>query len=53
MASIRDLGLTLYQKYAFPFELASVLLLVAIVGAVALTRRHGRGFEGSVAREDT
>jgi NADH-quinone oxidoreductase subunit J len=50
MSSIRDLGLTLYKKYAFPFELASVLLLVAIIGAVALTRRHGQGLAGSVAR---
>jgi len=30
-------------------EVASVLLLVAIVGAVGITRRHGRGLEGHVA----
>ena len=47
--SIEALGLSLYQKYMFPFEVASILLLVAIVGAVAITRRHGRGLEGSVA----
>jgi NADH-quinone oxidoreductase subunit J len=33
-------GILLYTKYLFPFEVASVLLLVAIVGAVALSRRH-------------
>ena len=33
-------GLLLYSKFLFPFEVASVLLLVAIVGAVALSRRH-------------
>ena len=30
----------LYGKYLLPFEVASVLLLVAIIGAVALSRRH-------------
>jgi len=34
-----DLGVTLYTKYAYPFELAAVLLLVAIVAAIALTMR--------------
>lgn len=34
------LGLLLYGKYLFPFEVASVLLLVAIIGAVAMSRRH-------------
>jgi NADH-quinone oxidoreductase subunit J len=29
----------LYTKYAYPFELAAVLLLVAIVAAIALTMR--------------
>lgn len=33
-------GILLYGRYLFPFEVASVLLLVAIVGAVALSRRH-------------
>jgi NADH-quinone oxidoreductase subunit J len=30
----------LYTDYVFPFELASVVLLVAIVAAIALTLRH-------------
>ncbi|MDZ4803566.1 MAG: NADH-quinone oxidoreductase subunit J [Candidatus Eisenbacteria bacterium] len=34
------IGLLLYGKYLLPFEVASVLLLVAIIGAVALSRRH-------------
>lgn len=34
------IGLLLYGKYLLPFEIASVLLLVAIIGAVALSRRH-------------
>jgi NADH-quinone oxidoreductase subunit J len=47
--SIEQIGLALYQKYMFPFEVASILLLVAIVGALSITRRHGRGLEGTVA----
>jgi len=54
MSSIEALGLTLYTKYVFAFEVASILLLVAIIGAVAITRRHGRGLEGKVMMgEDT
>jgi NADH-quinone oxidoreductase subunit J len=30
----------LYTEYAYPFELASVILLVAIVAAIALTLRR-------------
>jgi NADH-quinone oxidoreductase subunit J len=32
-------GQVLYQNYLLPFEIASILLLVAIVGAVALAKR--------------
>jgi len=34
------LGRVLYTKYAYPFELAAMVLLVAIVAAIALTLRH-------------
>jgi len=34
------IGLLLYGKYLLPFEIASLLLLVAIIGAVAMSRRH-------------
>jgi NADH-quinone oxidoreductase subunit J len=30
----------LYTDYVYPFELAAVVLLVAIVAAIALTMRH-------------
>jgi NADH-quinone oxidoreductase subunit J len=33
------LGMLLYTKYAYPFELAAVILLVAIIAAIALTQR--------------
>lgn len=39
----------LYTKYLFPFELTSILLLVAIVGAVMMARRDKIDKEKSVA----
>ena len=38
-----ELGQMLYTKYVYPFELAAVLLLVAIVAAIALTLRSRAG----------
>jgi NADH-quinone oxidoreductase subunit J len=37
-----DLGLALFQQYLLPFELTSFLLLVAMIGAVVLTRDAAR-----------
>ena len=34
-----ELGSVLYTVYVYPFEIASVILLVAIVAAIALTMR--------------
>jgi NADH-quinone oxidoreductase subunit J len=34
------LGRLLYTDYVYPFELAAVILLVAIVAAIALTLRR-------------
>jgi NADH-quinone oxidoreductase subunit J len=36
------LGRQLYTDYAFPFEIAAVILLVAIIAAIALTHRTRR-----------
>ena len=52
ISSIEALGTALYTKYVFAFEVVSLLLLVAVIGAVAITRRHGRGLEGRVAMEE-
>jgi NADH-quinone oxidoreductase subunit J len=38
-SNTKELGRLLYTDYAYPFELAAVLLLVAIVVAIALTLR--------------
>jgi NADH-quinone oxidoreductase subunit J len=46
------LGRVLYTQYAYPFELAAVLLLVAIVAAIALTMRRRKGMKvQNVARQ--
>lgn len=39
-SNTKALGNVLYTDYVFPFELASVILLVAIVAAIALTLRR-------------
>ena len=39
-AGPEPLAQLLYTKYLFPFELASILLLVAIVGAVVMAKRR-------------
>jgi NADH-quinone oxidoreductase subunit J len=40
-----ELGSVLYTKYAYPLELAAVLLLVAIVAAITLTMRRRAGLK--------
>jgi NADH-quinone oxidoreductase subunit J len=45
----RRIGSLFLTKYLFPFELASILLLVAAIGAVVLARRR-RGLEGPEER---
>jgi NADH-quinone oxidoreductase subunit J len=38
----KALGRLLYTEYLFPFEIASMILLVAVVGAVVLSKRKLR-----------
>ena len=46
-----SIGLELYQNYLLPFELTSLLLLVAMIGAVILTRdRGGRVVGGRLSK---
>jgi NADH-quinone oxidoreductase subunit J len=40
-----ELGIALYTKYLYPFELAAVLLLVAIIAAIVLTMRKRKGLK--------
>jgi NADH-quinone oxidoreductase subunit J len=39
------LGRLLYTEYVYPFEIAAVILLVAIVAAIALTHRRREGLK--------
>lgn len=39
LTSVRALGQSLYTRHAFAFEATSILILVAMVGAVVLARR--------------
>ena len=41
-SNTKELGRLIYTDYVYPFELAAVLLLVAIVAAIALTLRRRR-----------
>jgi NADH-quinone oxidoreductase subunit J len=40
-ADVRAIGVRLFEAYVFPFEMASILLLAAIVGALLLSSRGG------------
>lgn len=41
--TVKDLGKALLTTYVVPFEVASVLLLAAMVGAVVIGKREGDG----------
>jgi NADH-quinone oxidoreductase subunit J len=43
VTSVAVIGQLLFTDYAFPFEVTSILILVAMVGAVVLARRDRRG----------
>jgi NADH:ubiquinone oxidoreductase subunit 6 (subunit J) len=40
VSSVAAIGRSLFTDYAFPFEVTSILILVAMVGAVVLARRE-------------
>ena len=37
-----NVGLVLFSEYLLPFELASILLLVAIIGAIVMSKPRNR-----------
>jgi NADH-quinone oxidoreductase subunit J len=39
LADPKTIGLVLYSKYSLPFEITSVILLVAAIGAVVLSKK--------------
>ncbi len=44
-SNTHELGVALYTNYIYPFELAAMLLLVAIIVAIVLTIRHRKGLK--------
>jgi len=42
VSSVQTIGRLLFTDYAFAFEVTSILILVAMVGAVVLARRETR-----------
>ncbi len=49
--NIANLGAVLYTDYAYPFEIAAVLLLTSIVAAIALTHRRRDGRKTQIASQ--
>jgi NADH-quinone oxidoreductase subunit J len=50
MSSVTELGRQLFQRHGFAFEATSILILVAMIGAVVLARREGPEHPGSEER---
>ena len=44
-SNTRELGQVLYTQYIYPFEIAALVLLVAIVAAIALTMRKHKKYK--------
>ena len=40
---IQELGIVLFSDWAIPFEIASLVLLIALIGSVVLVKRGERG----------
>ena len=50
-SNTKELGRLIYTDYVYPFELAAVLLLVAMVAAIALTLRRRKDAKSQVVSE--
>jgi NADH-quinone oxidoreductase subunit J len=50
-SNTKELGRLLYTQYVYPFEIAAVILLVAMVAAIALTLRRRQGVKSQVISE--
>jgi NADH-quinone oxidoreductase subunit J len=42
-SNTRDLGVQLFTRYAYPAQVAAIILLVASIAAIVLTLRHRKG----------
>ena len=43
MDNLREMGMVLFNQYLLPFEVTSILLLVAMIGAIILSRQEKAG----------
>ena len=50
-ASARVIGIHIFEAYVFPFEMVSILLLAAIVGALLLSGRSVKGGRAAIGEE--
>lgn len=52
-SNTKNIGALLYSRYLFLFEMAGVILLVAMIGAIVLTHRESRAVRGhqDIARQ--
>jgi len=50
-SNTKALGMLIYTDYVYPFELAAVLLLIAMVAAIALTLRRRKGVKTQVVSQ--
>ncbi|MFZ5502816.1 MAG: NADH-quinone oxidoreductase subunit J [Pseudomonadota bacterium] len=50
-SNTKELGRLIYTDYLYPFELAAVLLLIAMVAAIALTLRRRKDSKSQVISE--
>jgi NADH-quinone oxidoreductase subunit J len=51
IANARVLGVAIFESYVFPFEMVSILLLAAIVGALILSGRSIKGGRAAIGEE--
>ena len=50
-SNTKELGRLIYTEYVYPFEIAAVILLVAMVAAIALTSRRRKDAKSQVVSE--
>ena len=50
-SNTKELGRLIYTDYVYPFEIAAVILLVAMVAAIALTSRRRKDTKSQVVSE--
>jgi NADH-quinone oxidoreductase subunit J len=41
ISNVKQIGLEVFTRYVIPFELVSVLLLVALIGAIIMAKKEG------------